>query len=154
MPFHRFYIPKGLYSDAEKVALAQAITALYVGPPASLPAFYVVVSFIEHDPGNFFVSGETKRADNMVHIQVEHLARTFPAGDAGFARKRDFMARYEERLKPYTSGRGVDWEIVVAESDPQLWNINGMAPPPPQSEGEILWKKENRAIPYEADKAV
>ncbi|CAK5274408.1 unnamed protein product [Mycena citricolor] len=149
MPFHRFYIPKGLYSDAEKAALAQDITALYVGPPASLPAFYVVVSFIELEHGNFFVAGEAKRADNMVHIQVEHLARTFPDGDDGFKRKRDFMARYEEKLKPYTAGRGVDWEIVVADADPQLWNINGMAPPSARSEAETLWKKENKAIPYE-----
>ncbi|CAK5274407.1 unnamed protein product [Mycena citricolor] len=154
MPFHRFYTPKGLYSDAEKAALAQDITALYTAPPVSLPAFYVVVSFIELDQGNFFVGAETKRADNMVRIQVEHVARTFPVGDAGITRKREFMARYEETLKPYTAGRGVDWEIGVEDADPQLWHINGMSPPAPRSEEETLWKKENRAIPYVAERIV
>ncbi|CAK5272285.1 unnamed protein product, partial [Mycena citricolor] len=150
MPFHQFYTPKGLYSDAEKAALAKDITALYAAPPISLPEFYVVVAFIELEQGNFFVGAETKRADNMVRIQVEHVARTFPVGEAGVASKRDFMARYEGTLKRYTAGRGVDWEIGIQDSDPQLWHLNGMAPPPPESEQEKLWKKENKAVPYVA----
>ncbi|CAK5272663.1 unnamed protein product [Mycena citricolor] len=117
MPFHQFYTPKGLYSDAEKAALAKEITALYAAPPISLPEFYVVVAFIELEQGNFFIGADTKRADNMVRIQVGHVARTFPVGEAGVASKRDFMARYEGTLKRYTAGRGVDWEIGIQDSD-------------------------------------
>ncbi|CAK5272662.1 unnamed protein product [Mycena citricolor] len=154
MPFHQFYTPKGLYSDAEKAALAKGITALYAAPPISLPEFYVVVAFIELEQGSFFVGAETKRADNMVRIQVEHLAGKFPVGEAGVASKRDFIARYEDIIKPYTAGRGVDWEIGVQECDAHLWHLNGMAPPPLGSEQAELWKKENKAIPYVAEKTV
>jgi hypothetical protein len=40
-----------------------------------LPAFYVVVLFIELEPTNYFVGG--KLTERMLRIGVEHVARNF-----------------------------------------------------------------------------
>ncbi|KAF7337363.1 Tautomerase-3 domain-containing protein [Mycena sanguinolenta] len=136
MPLHRIFAPKGLYTPSDKAALAQAITAVY----ASLPAFYVVVLFVELESDDFFVGGKaTKR---MVRISVEHLARNF----SDDALKRRFMDRYETALAPFTKARGIDWEVQITDCDRLLWNINGMAPPQENSEEEKIWKQENRAV--------
>ncbi|KAJ7586911.1 hypothetical protein C8J56DRAFT_787250, partial [Mycena floridula] len=62
--------------------------------------------------------------------------------------KRNFMDRYEAALAPFTKDKGVDWEVQIAEHDAILWNENGMAPPLSGTEEEMLWKMENRAVPY------
>ncbi|KAF8158645.1 putative oxalocrotonate tautomerase [Mycena galopus ATCC 62051] len=145
MPLHRIFVPKELYTPADKAALAQAITKVY----AQLPAFYVVVLFIDLDSTNFFVGGKT--TERMVRITVEHVARNFP-DDA--ARKRGFMDRYEAALAPFTKARGIDWEIQITDCDRLLWNINGMAPPPEKSVEEEIWKQENRAVSPEEMQAL
>ncbi|KAF8208945.1 putative oxalocrotonate tautomerase [Mycena galopus ATCC 62051] len=145
MPLHRVFVPKELYTPADKAALAQAITNVY----AQLPAFYVVVLFIDLDSTNFFVGGKT--TESMVRITVEHVARNFP-DDA--ARKRGFMDHYEAALAPFTKARGIDWEIQITDCDRLLWNINGMAPPAEKSAEEEIWKQENRAVPPEEMQAL
>ncbi|KAJ7606639.1 putative oxalocrotonate tautomerase [Roridomyces roridus] len=143
MPLHRIFVPKGLYSPEDKTALSAAITSLYTSPPVSLPAFYVVVLFIEIEPGNMIVGGDMSR--RMVRIAVEHVARNFLSD----ARKRVFMSRYANALKPFTNDRGIDWEVQVADYDRLLWNLNGMHPPESHTEEERIWKKENRAVSAE-----
>lgn len=71
MPLHRIFVPTGLYTPADKAAMAQAITDVYT----AIPPFYVVVLFIDLEPSNFFVGGKT--TERMVRISVEHLARNF-----------------------------------------------------------------------------
>ncbi|KAJ6464866.1 putative oxalocrotonate tautomerase [Mycena sanguinolenta] len=107
MPFHRFFVPKGLYTPADKAALAQAITAVY----DFLPKFYVVVLFIELESKDFFVGG--KATERMVRISVEHLARGFSDDEA----KRRFMDRYETAIAPFTKARGIDWEVQITKCD-------------------------------------
>jgi hypothetical protein len=51
-------------------------------------------------------------------------------------------------LKPFIIDRGHDWEINVTQSDKDLWTLNSLFPPPPQSDEEKLWAKENKAIPW------
>ncbi|KAJ7708211.1 putative oxalocrotonate tautomerase [Mycena rosella] len=148
MPLHRIFVPKGLYTPEDKEAISQAITAVYTNPPASLPAFYVIVLFIDLDPANIFVGG--KSTDRFVRIAVEHIARNFTDD----ALKRVFMDRYEQVLEPFTKGRGIDWEVQVADQDRLLWNMNGMAPPQENTEEEKIWKKENRAVPPEEIEAL
>ncbi|KAJ7915090.1 putative oxalocrotonate tautomerase, partial [Mycena leptocephala] len=88
---------------ADKAALAEAITQVY----ASLPPFYVIVLFIDLEPGNCFVGG--KATERMVRIGVEYIARNFTDN----ARKRLFMDRYETALAPFTKARGIDWEVQI-----------------------------------------
>lgn len=71
MPLHRLYIPPNLYSAEDKAVIAESITKVY----AQLPAFYVVVLFIDIDKENYFVGG--KRSDRFVRIAVQHIARQF-----------------------------------------------------------------------------
>ncbi|KAJ7171273.1 putative oxalocrotonate tautomerase [Mycena filopes] len=144
MPLHRFYVPKDLYTPEDKAAIAEAITNLYSGPPASLPAFYVVVLFIEFEKGNFFNSG--KATDKMARITIEHVARNFPDDQA---RKRGFMNRYEEVIAPWTKERGINWEVTITDTDRALWDINGIAPPEPNTPEEDAWRRENRAVPLD-----
>ncbi|KAJ6464997.1 putative oxalocrotonate tautomerase enzyme-domain-containing protein [Mycena sanguinolenta] len=113
MPLHRLFVPKGFYTTSDKAALAQAITAIYT---PVIPAFYVVVLFVELEANDFFVGG--KATERMVRISVEHLARNFS----------------DNALKTPLHGPRL------------LWNINGMAPPQENSEEEKIWKQENRAV--------
>ncbi|KAJ7744256.1 putative oxalocrotonate tautomerase enzyme-domain-containing protein [Mycena maculata] len=107
MPLHHIFVPKGLYLPKDKTALTDAITGLYTAPPA----FYVVVLFIDLEPGNIFVGGKT--TERMVCIGVEHIVRNF----SDDARKRNFMGHYEKVFGPFTKGRGSDWEIQVTDCD-------------------------------------
>ncbi|KAJ6531397.1 putative oxalocrotonate tautomerase enzyme-domain-containing protein [Mycena vulgaris] len=107
MPLHRFFTPKGMYSPADKTAIAAAVTAVY----KTLPQFYVLVLFIELDPENFFVGG--KSTDKFLRIAAEHYARNFSDDKS----KRDFMDRYEAALAPFTKGRGIDWEVQITDAD-------------------------------------
>ncbi|KAF7368652.1 Tautomerase-3 domain-containing protein [Mycena venus] len=145
MPLHRIFIPKGLYNPADKSALSQAITELYA---VKMPAFYVVVLFIELGPEDYFVGG--KSTQRMVRISVEHLARNFKDD----ALKRAFMDRYEAALAPFTKARGIDWEVQVTDCDRMLWNLNGIAPPLENTEEEKIWKQENRVVTPEEMEAL
>ncbi|KAJ7609759.1 putative oxalocrotonate tautomerase [Mycena polygramma] len=146
MPLHRLFVPKGLYTLADKAALAKAITDVY----PFLPQFYVVVLFIELEPTDFFVGGKT--TERMVRISVEHIARNF--SEYNDAHKRVFMDRYEAALAPFIKARGLDWEVQVTDCDRALWNMNGMAPPEIDTEEEKVWKRENRAVPPEEIEAL
>ncbi|KAJ7674043.1 putative oxalocrotonate tautomerase [Mycena polygramma] len=154
MPLHRFFTPKGLYSDEDKAAISEAVTSVYV----VIPKFYVVVVFIELEARNFFVGG--KSTNKFLRIATEHYARNFPESVVyrhsvaqltliptfGDQVKRGFMDRYEKALEPFTKGRGIDWEVQINDADRTMWNENGMAPPLPGTEEENMWKRENRAL--------
>ncbi|KAF5353675.1 hypothetical protein D9758_008640 [Tetrapyrgos nigripes] len=144
MPLHRLYVPPNLYTPEEKSAIAEAITEVYTGMPNPLPPFYVVVIFEDIPKQNYFVGG--KPTDRFLRIVVHHLARQF----ADDAKKREFLGRYEAAIEPWTKGKGIDWEVQVSDQDPAGWNENGLAPPLPGTEGEKMWLKLNKAVPYEA----
>ncbi|KAJ7058971.1 putative oxalocrotonate tautomerase [Mycena amicta] len=149
MPIHRWIVPKGLYSAADKAALSHAITEIYAS--IGLPRFYVVVFFLEREAEDFYFGG--KPATNFVRVDVEHIARNF--GDAPVAEKKGFMDLYEATVQPWIKGRGVHWEIQVKDiCDRDLWHENGLSPPPIGSEEEKIWKKENRALTAEEVTAI
>lgn len=87
MPLHRLFVPKGLYTQEDKAAIGKAITNIYTAPPVSLPAFYVVVLFIELEAGNIIVGGEV--TERMVRIGVEHIARNFAKCGKSLLRNRN-----------------------------------------------------------------
>ncbi|KAG9075966.1 hypothetical protein FRC06_009786 [Ceratobasidium sp. 370] len=139
MPMHRIYSVPGLYSPSEKAAMAKAITSLYT---STLPAFYVVVLFIDVAKDSYFIGGELNH--KFVRFNVQHLARHFTN-----ERKIGFMQAYSQAVKPFTADKGLDWEVNIDEADPLTWHENGMSPPAPNSPGEAIWKQENRAVPFE-----
>ncbi|KAF9025888.1 hypothetical protein BDZ89DRAFT_1114061 [Hymenopellis radicata] len=116
MPLHRFYVPPNLYSAEDKAKLAEAITDIYTKRiTAPIPAFYVVVLFIDVKQEDYFVGG--KPTKDFVRVVVHHLARQFPNDE----RKLVFMDMYEAALKPFTKDRGLNWEVEVSDGDPKLW---------------------------------
>ncbi len=140
MPLWKIYHPVGAFTADDKRALSQRITGLYRG----LPKFYVIVVFQEVAPDSFYMGGE--EAHNFVRIWVDHIARSFPPDAKKL--KAKWMGWAEDALAPYIRDRGRDWEIHIDETPFDLWQIQGLPPPPPNSEGEKRWIEENKPVPY------
>ncbi|KAI1703997.1 putative oxalocrotonate tautomerase enzyme domain-containing protein [Ditylenchus destructor] len=141
MPLHRIYVPEGLFTEEDKKKLAQGITDIYTD--AGLPAFYVYIVFISIKKDSYYVGG--KASDKFVRISIQHGARSFESWEVG----KKFMDLYEKKLAPFIKERGLDWEVAIDTVDRNLWRENGMIPPLTGSEGEKLWVRLNKAVPYE-----
>jgi len=139
MPLWKIYHPENAFSADQKQALSQAITGLY----RRLPKFYVGVVFQAVPADSFFVGGEP--ADNFVRIWVDHIARTLPSAEA----KTWWIDACDKALAPYIRDRGFDWEFHIDETPFDLWSIQGLRPPPANSEAETRWISENKATPYD-----
>lgn len=140
MPLWKIYHPVGAFTAEDKRALSQRITGLYRG----LPKFYVIVVFQEVAPDSFYMGGE--EVHNFVRIWVDHIARSFPPDAKKL--KAKWMGRAEQALAPYIKDRGREWEIHIDETPFDLWQIQGMPPPPPNSDVEKRWIEENKPVPY------
>lgn len=145
MPFWKIYHPVGAFSAADKHDLSRSITELY----RVLPKFYVIVVFQEVAPDSFYMGGEP--AHNFVRIWVDHIARSFPPDAKKL--KSKWLARAEKALAPFVKNRGRDWEIHIDETPFDLWQVQGMPPPPPSSEYERIWFEENKPVPYSIEEA-
>lgn len=141
MPLWKIYHPAGKFSAADKQEIASRITSIY----GLLPKFYVGVVFQEVAKGDFFVGGEP--ADDFVRIWVDHIARAFDNEEI----KSRFLNACNRLLAPFTTERGLRWEMHVDETPFSLWSIEGLRPPLPDSKAEQRWKAENRATPYQAE---
>jgi phenylpyruvate tautomerase PptA (4-oxalocrotonate tautomerase family) len=146
MPFWKVYHPVGAFTADDKRALSERITELYRG----LPKFYVIVAFQEVAPDSLYMGG--KPVDNFIRVWVDHIARSFPPDAKKM--KAKWMAKAEAALAPYIKDRGRDWEIHIDETPFDLWHVQGMAPPPPNSEYEKLWVDENKPVPYPVEEPV
>ncbi|KXS21438.1 hypothetical protein M427DRAFT_151467 [Gonapodya prolifera JEL478] len=141
MPLHRIYSAPGFFTEEEKSKIAQNITKAYT---SALPAFYVVVLFIDVPENSFFVGG--KSMTRFVRIVTQHLARTFDS-----PKMRDKFIEYLERCyAPIIKAKGEDvgWELHIEETPRETWRENGIAPPLPRTEAEKEWKRLNRPVPY------
>jgi phenylpyruvate tautomerase PptA (4-oxalocrotonate tautomerase family) len=138
MPLWKIYHPVNAYTSADKQQLAERITNLY----RSLPKFYVGVVFQEVPKDAFYIGG--KPVDNFVRIWVDHIARTLPTPEA----KVHWLKISNEAIAPFVKDRGYDWEFHIDETPFDLWSIQGLKPPPVNSDVEKRWVLENRPIPY------
>jgi len=144
MPLWKIYHPEGAFSPEQKQDIAQTITGLYA---PRLPKFYVGVVFQAVAADAFFVGGEP--ATNFVRIWVDHIARTLPNAEA----RTWWVNHCVKTLAPFIGDRGFDWEFHIDETSYDLWAINGMRPPLPDTEDEKRWKVENRPSPLTAERA-
>jgi Putative oxalocrotonate tautomerase enzyme len=56
-----------------------------------------------------------------------------------------------QTMKPHLQARlELEWELHIAETPRNLWRINGIDPPPKDSEAEKIWKEQDKALPYES----
>ncbi|EHB56164.1 4-oxalocrotonate tautomerase [Mycolicibacterium rhodesiae JS60] len=136
------FAPENAYTEMEKEQLSESITSIYVDH-ARLPKFYVVVIFHEKPAYSMYVGG--KAADNFVRIRIDHCSRQLETAEMRAA----CMAVIEERLAPLVKERGFNWEVHIDETPMDLWRVQGLVPPLPESEMERAWVRENRPIPYE-----
>ena len=90
-----------------------------------------------------YQGGEVR--NNLVRLVGEHIARSF-GGDK--ERMQGMMKRINGAVQEVLESKGAEWEAHIAETPYDLWTIQGMQPPVPGSEAEIMWKKENRPVPY------
>lgn len=142
MPLWNISTPVGAYTAEQKKAFAKDITAKYV-ETVGIPAFYVVVNFRELPEDDFFVGGEP--VGNFIRIFVDHVARQMDTPEL----RRWASDEFEKALVPHVKDRGFDWEWHIDETPLDLWQVNGLIPPPAMSEAERLWAQENRPVPYE-----
>jgi hypothetical protein len=75
MPLWRIYANPSTFAPEQRAGISEAITQQYVS--RGLPAFYVVVIFLDAGAGTTYVGGNEKR--NFVRIVVEQIARTMPS---------------------------------------------------------------------------
>jgi phenylpyruvate tautomerase PptA (4-oxalocrotonate tautomerase family) len=142
MPLWHIYAPVGAYSTEDKKALSAALMSPYV-EYAGMPKFYVNVIFHEIEEENFYVGAEPR--NNFVRFVAEHIARHLPTAE----RRRKTMQIFEEKIAPFVKDRGYDWEMHIDETPFDFWTVQGLGPPPPESEAEKLWARQNRPTPYE-----
>lgn len=74
MPLWRILSNPATFTPAQKAALVSSVSSLYTD--LGLPAFYVVVLFIDVERDSFFVSGSPQ--DKFVRIAIEHIAIHYP----------------------------------------------------------------------------
>jgi len=158
MPLWLVIHPPGTFTDtASKAAFARDVTQVYTS--IGLPAFYVGISFNEQSPTNLWIGGEAPNEEtskkspfiriaiDQIHINfanaVDHTG-TLPEGVE--ARYKWWTDRLDVALKPHIADKGYDWEYHITETPRLLWKINGLAPPPWQSEQEKVWVKANRPV--------
>ncbi|KAH7072313.1 putative oxalocrotonate tautomerase [Paraphoma chrysanthemicola] len=148
MPDWRIYHPSGTFTDPDaRETLSQAITSIYTR--AGLPAFYVVVLFIEMPAATMFRSGfavSLKGGKPFVRLSFSHIARHFPPGES--PERTAFMNLVNETLKPSIADKGYEWEVGGEELDREFVAINGFGIPPSDSEDEKRWVRDNKTSPW------
>uniref|UniRef100_UPI003F814DD1 tautomerase family protein n=2 Tax=Serratia TaxID=613 RepID=UPI003F814DD1 len=107
MPLWQIYHPEPAFSDADKRAIAQKVTALYQD---FLPRFYVNVFFHALPPGSAYLGGEP--ADDFVRVTIDHIARAMDND----AEQQQFLRACTRILHPYIAARGLRWELHVDET--------------------------------------
>ncbi|KAJ5622961.1 hypothetical protein N7490_011566 [Penicillium lividum] len=145
MPLWQIYHPPGTFEDnVSKQALATDITKIYTG--VGLPAFYVVVQFIQLQDSDVWVGGTSGTEKPFIRVVITQIAVRLPDDDVAYRRN---TMRIDNALKPHIQDKGYNWEYHVDETERRLWKINGMIPPPLKSEEEKMWVRENRPVPYD-----
>jgi phenylpyruvate tautomerase PptA (4-oxalocrotonate tautomerase family) len=146
MPMWIVHAPEGVYSVEDKKNLTETLTQIYV-EFSNLPKFYVVVRFDEYPADSMWLGGEP--ANDFVRFVVDHIARRLDPAYWEFA-----INIFAERLQPFTTDRGLRTEIHVDETPIDLWRVNGLKPPAPDTEAEKRWAEDNAPSAYDADEAV
>jgi phenylpyruvate tautomerase PptA (4-oxalocrotonate tautomerase family) len=135
MPLWNFYCPEGAYSPEDKLAFAEQITELYA--EFGLPRFYVNVIFKEIPKDSYYIGGEP--TDDFVRISIDHIARSVPEEMQAW-----WMKRIRKIVRPFTTERGLRWEVHVDDTPRGLWMLDGYFPPDEGSDDEKRWARENR----------
>lgn len=152
MPMWQIYIAEGALSAEDKLELGKRITSIYSDNfDLNMPRFYTTVYFHEYSPAGFVVGGEVR--DKYVVCSILHIARSHEevAERLGIDLQTlndTFIKIAHEALNPYVADRGYELELFIQMSAREHWTIDGMYPPPPWSEAELQWTKDNHSSPF------
>lgn len=138
MPLWKIYHPEGAFSFDDKHKISQELADVY---GRNMPRFYVGVVFQAVAEDSFFIGGEPH--PKFVRIWVDHIARTFGSAEM----KVRFLTRMNAIFEPYTTARGLDWELHVDETPFDQWTVQGFFPPPDGSPDDLRWREENKPSP-------
>jgi phenylpyruvate tautomerase PptA (4-oxalocrotonate tautomerase family) len=139
MPLWNIYHPVGAYTAEEKQEMANRIADIYI-----IPRFYVGVLFHEQPKDSFFMGGVQR--DDFVRIRLDQFARHI-AKDVEWT--ASWLRKANAAIAPFVQDRGYHYELHVGETPRELWLIDGIRPPRPDTEAEKKWKLEDRASPYD-----
>jgi hypothetical protein len=64
------------------------------------------------------------------------------------------MRRAHKAVLPMFTARGFNFEFHVDETPHDLWSVQGLIPPMPNTEQEKKWHEDNKPTPYEIEAAV
>ena len=140
MPLWQFHHPEHAYTEDDKQAIARRVTGLY---DSILPRFYVNVFFHPLPKTSFYIGGEP--VDDFVRVVIAHIARSMKDSET----QQRFLKGCNQILASFIAERGFRWELHVDETPFELWTLNGLKPPPPNSAAELRWKSENRVSAYD-----
>jgi phenylpyruvate tautomerase PptA (4-oxalocrotonate tautomerase family) len=124
MPLWRIYHATGAITPPDQEKLAQMITDLYSTPPATLPAFYVDVIYVEVPTDKLFVAGKPR--NDFVRFSIEHLATHLDKEPPRLVR---FHKAIDNALIPFLKERQLEWEYSVVKLPTFSWGaLDGLQP--------------------------
>ncbi|MEH2178096.1 tautomerase family protein [Nostoc sp.] len=138
MPMWQIYHHEDVFTNEEKLEMSQLITGLY----PFLPRFYVNVHFHDLSKDSFYNGGEVTK--DLVSIQVDHVARQMIDDET----QKRFVQKCKDAVEPIIKRHNLRWEFYIDQTPTELWLVDGLVPPDPDSDAEKKWKRENRATPY------
>jgi phenylpyruvate tautomerase PptA (4-oxalocrotonate tautomerase family) len=139
MPLWTIYYPPGAFTKEEKQALTTDITKIYTD--FGLPRFYVGVVYVPTTEEDFFMDDTPQK--NFVRIKIDQIARSLPNDKRAW-----WVEKCDAHLKKHIADKGFGFEWHIDETPRDLWSIQGIPPPPPNSDAEKRWVSENKPTPY------
>lgn len=154
MPLWNIYHTETIFQDkTTRDAFAATITESY----ARLPAFYVVVNFIQLESDRIYRSGKpvSELDKPFVRLVISHLAvhakdntHGLQGPDALASSYASARAVIDRGIKEHVVDKGYYWEYSVTEEDRHLWMIDGFQPPKFGGGAFKVWKEGNKAVAY------
>ncbi|KAH7086625.1 putative oxalocrotonate tautomerase [Paraphoma chrysanthemicola] len=159
MPFWTIYHPPSAFTDqAEKQEIAEKVVSIY----RRVPRHYISVLFIPVEPTSYFCGAAPRPGPRnakydpqpnpevpYIRITMQHIARTFVSASV----RDEWLAKVDAALKPHIADKGWDWEYSVEETRRDMWKVNGLIPPMPNSKTEKEWVETNIPKPYTLEDA-
>ena len=136
MPLWKIYHPENAFSDDDKQAIAERVTALYT----DLPKFYVGLVFQPVPKASFFIGGQ--RADDFVRIAVDHIARQIHEDEI----KRRFLGAVGSCWRPISPSADCAGKSTSTRRRSACGPSRTSARPCPARPSE-RWREQNRPTP-------
>jgi len=148
------YHPEGTFTTTEEKATFVTDINDYYGGTGGFPEFYVCVHFITM-PGTSMFRGRQPVAEldkpfirlAISHIHVNQSAISSKLGIEDPAAR--IRGAIDTAIKRSITDKGYYVEYSVSEDPRELWKVDGLLPPPWKSNAEEVWKRENKAVPWE-----